>query len=62
MEWDQLRRVGTNDLIKRAMKPDDMFVKLAQTFKAIGDLTRSKIIFALYNEELCVCDLAPYWN
>jgi len=32
--------------------------RLAETFKVLGDTTRSKIIFALSLEELCVCDIA----
>ena len=47
---------------QKAMKPDEVFVKVAQTFKALADLTRAKIIFALYKEELCVCDLAAILN
>ena len=31
---------------------------LAETFKALGDLTRIKIIDALSKTELCVCDIA----
>jgi len=31
---------------------------LAETFKAISDGTRIKILHALSQEELCVCDLA----
>lgn len=31
---------------------------LAETFKALGDPTRIKILHALSQEELCVCDLA----
>ena len=31
---------------------------LADTFKLLGDPTRLKIILALTEEELCVCDLA----
>lgn len=27
-------------------------------FKALGDQTRFKIVYALWQEELCVCDLA----
>lgn len=34
--------------------------RLAQTFKALGDHTRLKIITALRNQEMCVCDLAAY--
>ena len=31
---------------------------MVDIFKAFGDDTRFKIIFALWHEELCVCDLA----
>lgn len=31
---------------------------LAETFKALGDPTRLRIVAALAQEELCVCDLA----
>ena len=43
---------------RRAMKPDATLFKLAATFKVLGDPTRTKIISALLQEELCVCDLA----
>ena len=31
---------------------------LSQTFKALGDISRLKILWALEHEEMCVCDLA----
>jgi len=31
---------------------------LSQLFKAMGDTTRLRIIYALDREEMCVCDLA----
>ena len=40
------------------MKPEDVIIRLAETFSALSDPTRAKIIFALQQEELCVCDLA----
>jgi len=43
---------------RRTMKPDATLLKLAATFKVLGDPTRTKIISALLQEELCVCDLA----
>ncbi|MBU3932309.1 MAG: metalloregulator ArsR/SmtB family transcription factor [Proteobacteria bacterium] len=43
---------------RQAMKPDATLFKLAATFKVLGDPTRTKIISALLQEELCVCDLA----
>jgi ArsR family transcriptional regulator len=43
---------------RRAMKPEATLLKLAASFKVLGDPTRTKIISALLEEELCVCDLA----
>ena len=40
------------------MKPEITMQRLAETFKVLGDTTRTKIIFALSREELCVCDIA----
>lgn len=39
--------------------PDvDIFNKFAEFFKILGDTTRAKILFALDQNELCVCDIA----
>ena len=49
------------DKIKRARKAvadEASLFGLAETFKAIGEPSRVKIIYALLAEELCVCDLA----
>ena len=32
--------------------------ELCQTFKALGDSSRLKILWALEHQEMCVCDLA----
>ena len=34
------------------------FSKLAKFFKILGDTTRVKILFALDQNEMCVCDIA----
>ena len=44
--------------VKKRMKPDTTMQRLSETFKVLGDTTRTKIIFALSQEELCVCDIA----
>jgi len=44
--------------VKKRMKPEMTMQRLAETFKVLGDATRTKIIFALSQEELCVCDIA----
>lgn len=43
--------------IKR-MPEADTFNKLAAFFKIIGDTTRTRILFALDQNEMCVCDIA----
>ncbi|MBM7624065.1 ArsR/SmtB family transcription factor [Sporohalobacter salinus] len=40
--------------------PEDIIQKLAETFKVLGDPTRIKIINALSNVELCVCDISEH--
>ena len=37
---------------------DDVYGATAETFKALGDPSRAKIVFSLLQQELCVCDLA----
>ncbi|OFY66487.1 MAG: hypothetical protein A2Y71_16770 [Bacteroidetes bacterium RBG_13_42_15] len=45
--------------VKKKMKTDRFFHDLAETFKAMSDPTRTKIIYALCQEnELCVRDMA----
>ena len=40
------------------MLADEMVHALAETFRALSDPTRIRIILALSRQELCVCDLA----
>ena len=40
------------------MPKDEIFYKLADFYKLIGDTTRCKILFAISNHEMCVCDIA----
>ncbi len=44
--------------VRASMKPDGTVFRLAAVFKVLGDPTRTRIISALLQEELCVCDLA----
>ena len=44
------------------MKDDDVIYKVAEFFKILGDITRVKILFALDQNELCVCDIANILN
>lgn len=40
------------------MPEDNIFNKLAEFFKILGYTTRAKILFALDQNEMCVCDIA----
>ncbi len=42
-----------------SLLPDDeQLYDLAELFKIFGDSTRIKILYALFEAELCVCDIA----
>lgn len=42
----------------KTMPNDELIYDLAELFKVFADSTRMKIIYALMEEELCVCDIA----
>lgn len=50
------------DEVLKNMPNENIFNKLAVLFKLIGDSTRCKILFALDQREMCVCDLANVLN
>jgi DNA-binding transcriptional ArsR family regulator len=44
--------------VRNKMIEDDNVIKLSNIYKALGDPTRIKILYALTLKELCVCDIA----
>lgn len=46
------------DKVRKSLPHDEVLYDLAELFKAFGDSTRIKILYALCEEEMCVCDLA----
>lgn len=53
------------DIIEKAknkMPQEDQLYDLAELFKVFGDTTRIKIIWALFESEMCVCDIACLLN
>ncbi|SFV00148.1 ArsR/SmtB family transcription factor [Butyrivibrio sp. INlla21] len=44
--------------INKEMPSEDELYDLAELFKVFGDSTRIKILFALFESEMCVCDIA----
>ena len=50
------------DKVLNKMPSENTFNHLADLFKLIGDTTRCRILFALDQDEMCVCDLANVLN
>ena len=46
------------DMVKSEMPEEETLYDLAELFKVFGDSTRIKILFVLFESEMCVCDLA----
>ena len=40
------------------MTDEEILYDLAELFKVFGDTTRIRILYALFEAELCVCDIA----
>jgi ArsR family transcriptional regulator, lead/cadmium/zinc/bismuth-responsive transcriptional repressor len=48
--------------VKARMPAEENLYDLAELFKVFGDTTRVKILWALYESEMCVCDIAVLLN
>ena len=48
--------------VREVMPEEDTLYDLAEFFKIFGDSTRIRILYALYERELCVCDIAGLLN
>ena len=53
---DRLKTVAEN------MPAEERLYDLAELFKVFGDSTRIRILFVLFESEVCVCDLAQTLN
>lgn len=45
-------------LVDEKLPEEDKLYDLAELFKIFGDSTRIRILFVLFESEVCVCDLA----
>ena len=45
-------------LVNAGMPEEDTLYDLAELFKVFGDSTRIRILYVLFEAEVCVCDLA----
>lgn len=50
------------EVVKEALPKEETLYDLAELFKVFGDSTRIKIICALFESEMCVCDLSNLLN
>ena len=46
------------DRVKRDLPTDELLCDLSDLFKIFGDTTRIKILYALFESEMCVCAIA----
>lgn len=45
------------DKVRKEMPEDETLYDLAEIFKVFGDITRIKILYSLFKNEMCVCDI-----
>ncbi len=48
--------------VRSLMPEEEKLYDLAELFKVFGDTTRIKILCALFESEMCVCDIAALLN
>ena len=44
--------------VDASMPDEEMLYDLAELYKVFGDSTRIKILYVLFEAEMCVCDIA----
>lgn len=44
--------------VKKQLPEDEVLYELAELFRVFADSTRVKILYALFESEMCVCDLS----
>ena len=49
-------------IVRDTLPPEEELYDLAELFKVFGDSTRIRILFVLFEAEVCVCDLAAALN
>ena len=53
---------GLLDIVNEKMPDETALYDLSELFKVFGDSTRIRILFVLFEAEVCVCDLAALLN
>ena len=50
------------DRVETEMPDEESLYDLAELFKVFGDTTRIRILYVLFESEMCVCDIAEILN
>lgn len=56
------KHTATVETVEKIMPDEGLLYDLAELYKVFGDSTRIKILFALYESEMCVCCIAELLN
>jgi ArsR family transcriptional regulator len=48
--------------VNERMPDEEILCDIAELYKVFGDTTRIKILYALFESEMCVCDIANIIN
>lgn len=48
--------------VNKKMPEEELLYDLAELYKVFGDTTRIKILYVLFESEMCVCDIAQILN
>lgn len=48
--------------VSQEMPDEDSLFELSELFKVFGDSTRIRILYCLFESEMCVCDIATLLN
>lgn len=63
MQTEESREsIDTIEKIREDLPDDEVLYDLAELFKVFGDTTRVKILYVLFESELCVNDIAQCLN
>lgn len=54
--------ISAVERVQNLLPDDEILYDLAELFKVFGDSTRVKLLYALFEEELCVQDMAQLLN
>ena len=60
-EWTPEER-ALLERVEADMPDEESLYDLAELFKVFGDSTRIRILYALFESEMCVCDIAQILN